>query len=168
MTSAKRRGALPRAKGLLDALERSFRDALRTPDGLSEPVALLWTDADRQWAGLIPRLQSGLPQLFVLGSYTPSARSGPAIWLRCVVDRTLSDVELEPGVVLILYLPGVARQALRAGEECPRDLQRVAGAVFGGDGEEGVNSYSVTGSPDILPMQVALFWATSPTPSTAQ
>lgn len=132
MTSAKRRGALPRAKGLLDALERSFRDALRTPDGLSEPVALLWTDADRQWAGLIPRLQSGLPQLFVLGSYTPSARSGPAIWLRCVVDRTLSDVELEPGVVLILYLPGVARQALRAGEECPRDLQPLVELQFRG------------------------------------
>lgn len=121
--STRLRPASPRAKGLLDALEHSFNDALRTPEGTAEPVALLWTDADRQWAGLMARLQRALPQLFVLGPYSPATRTGPAVWLRCVVDRALPDVHPPDGAVPILYLPGVARQVLRTGEECPRELQ---------------------------------------------
>jgi len=119
----RRPSAPPRARGLLDALEQSFVDALRTPDGSVAPSALLWADADRQWAGLVARLQTALPHLFVLGTYDAAKRTGPAIWLRCVVDRVLEDVALDPGVVPILYLPGVARQSLRAGDECPRELQ---------------------------------------------
>jgi hypothetical protein len=51
VTTSKRRSAPPRTKGFLDALETSFTEALRTPEGTAEPVALLWTDADRQWVG---------------------------------------------------------------------------------------------------------------------
>lgn len=123
-TSSRRRASTsPRARGLVDALEHSFVHALRTAEGEAAPAALLWADADRQWAGLVVRLQSALPHLLVLGAYDAAKRTGPAIWLRCVVDRVLEDVAIEPGVVPILYLPGVARQALRAGDECPRDLQ---------------------------------------------
>lgn len=64
-----------------------------------------------------------MPHLFVLGAYDVTKRTGPAIWLRCVVDRALKDVALESDVVPILYLPGVSRQSLRAGDECPRELQ---------------------------------------------
>src|SRR5207248_11543074 len=55
----------------------------------------------------------------------PTRRSSdlPAIWLRCVVDRTLPEISIPADSVPILYLPGVSRQALRAGEECPRELQ---------------------------------------------
>lgn len=113
----------PGAKGLLDQLERSFSHALRSGEGEAAPAALLWADADKQWAALVARLQAALPHLFVLGTYDAAKRMGPAIWLRCVVDRVLEDVALEPGVVPILYLPGVARQSLRAGDECPRELQ---------------------------------------------
>ena len=112
-----------RPRGLFEALEQSFVDALRTPDGSAAPAALLWADPGRQWAEVIPRLQTALQHLFVLGDYDRTKRTGPAIWLRCVVDRTLSDVELPSGVVPVLYLPGVARQLLRAGDECPRELQ---------------------------------------------
>lgn len=113
----------PHAKGLLDQLERSFSHSLRSGEGEAAPAALLWADADGQWAALVARLQTALPHLFVLGTYDAARRTGPAIWLRCVVDRVLEDVALEPGVVPILYLPGVARQSLRAGDECPRALQ---------------------------------------------
>lgn len=113
----------PHAKGLLDQLEKSFLHALRSGEGEAAPAALLWADADKQWAALVARLQTALPHLFVLGTYDATKRTGPAIWLRCVVDRALEDVALEPGVVPILYLPGVARQSLRAGDECPRELQ---------------------------------------------
>lgn len=113
----------PHAKGLLDQLEKSFLHALRSGEGEAAPAALLWADADKQWAALVARLQTALPHLFVLGTYDAAKRTGPAIWLRCVIDRVLEDVALEPGVVPILYLPGVARQSLRAGDECPRELQ---------------------------------------------
>jgi hypothetical protein len=123
-TSSRRRASTPpRARGLVDALEHSFVHALRSGEGEAAPAALLWADADKQWAALVARLQTALPHLFVLGTYDAAKRTGPAIWLRCVVDRVLEDVALEPGVVPILYLPGVARQSLRAGDECPRELQ---------------------------------------------
>lgn len=123
-SSASRRRSPPsHAKGLLDQLEKSFLHALRSGEGEAAPVALLWADADKQWAALVARLQTALPHLFVLGTYDAAKRTGPAIWLRCVVDRVLEDVALEPGVVPILYLPGVARQSLRAGDECPREVQ---------------------------------------------
>ena len=43
---------------LIDAMKASFAAALRVPDGVGAPVALLWTDADGQWKPLIPLLQS--------------------------------------------------------------------------------------------------------------
>lgn len=116
--SARRQG-----QGLLDALEVSFRDALRTPEGTAEPVALLWTDADGQWQSLISRLRTALPHIYILGPYQSQEQTGPAIWLRCIVDRSLPEISPPGGVVPILYLPGITRQQLRAGTECPRELQ---------------------------------------------
>jgi hypothetical protein len=123
--TARRRSTHPpsHAKGLVDQLEKSFLHALRSGEGEAPPAALLWADADKQWAALVARLQTALPHLFVLGAYDAAKRTGPAIWLRCVIDRVLEDVALDPGVVPILYLPGVARQSLRAGDECPSELQ---------------------------------------------
>lgn len=119
----KRRSTPPRAKGFLDALEASFQESLRTPEGTAVPVALLWTDADGQWEPLLERLRVALPNIFSLGPYRSADRTGPAIWLRCVVDRTLPDVTFPEDAVPIIYLPRVTRQDLRAGIECPGELQ---------------------------------------------
>ncbi len=113
------RSALPeRSRTLADALRDSFRDALRVPEGVALPVALLWTDLEGQWRGLVPALQALLPELFALGKHEPGRRTGPAIWLRCIVDRTLEAPKLAPDAIPILYLPGVGRQELRAAGEC--------------------------------------------------
>ena len=103
----------------LDALNASLAAATRSPEGVADPVALLWTDADSQWRPLLPALQKACAHLYVLGDYDPVQRTGPAIWLKCVVDRTLPDLAPPPGTVPILYLPGVSRQELRAGGDCP-------------------------------------------------
>jgi len=60
-----------------------------------------------------------MPELFALGEYNVERRTGPAIWLRCVVDRALSNIQLLQDRIPVLYLPKVSRQDLRAGEDCP-------------------------------------------------
>lgn len=113
----------PVPKTLLDVLQVSMMAALRSPDGVAEPAALLWTDADGQWRPLIQTLSKVIPQFYVLGPFAPDNRQGPVLWLKCIVERTLPDVSPLPGVVPILYLPNVSRQQLRAGGDCPIDLQ---------------------------------------------
>ncbi len=116
-------GEVRAARGLIEALEASFADALRVPEGTAPPAAILWADPDRQWLPLMPRLRAVMPQLYTLGEYAPAARTGPSIWLRCVIERVLADARPPEGVTPILYLPGVSRQELRAGAECPAALQ---------------------------------------------
>lgn len=103
---------------LLDVLRESFVRSLRSPEGIADPVALLWTDTEAEWRELIPKLQAALPELYVLGAYSPATRMGPVIWLKCVVDQTIPDVAPPADKIPILYLPGVSRQELRAGADC--------------------------------------------------
>jgi hypothetical protein len=95
------------------------------------PAAVIWTDAARQWESLLPRLRTELP-LLTLGPYDPAARSGPAIWLRCMIARTLPEADWPEEATPILYLPGISRQDLRAVDECPRDLQPLAELQYRG------------------------------------
>ncbi len=107
---------------LIEALRASFKTTLASPDGVAEPVVLLWTDADGQWLELARRLRDEMAEFFTYGLYDPEQRTGPAIWLRCIVDRTLTDAP-PPGSIPVLYLPKVSRQELRAGGDCPPQLQ---------------------------------------------
>lgn len=83
------------------------------------PVAVLWADPDRLWESVVPELQASIPELLVLGAYATEKRTGPAIWLRCVEARVL-DPSL--AATPIFYLPGVARDQIRAAETCPAHL----------------------------------------------
>jgi len=117
---------------MLEALLASLENALRSPDGVAEPAAILWTDVDGQWRSLLPTLRTALPQLYSLGPYDPATRMGPVIWLKCIVDRTLPDASPPEGVVPVLYLPDVDRQALRAVGECPASLTPLVELQFRG------------------------------------
>jgi len=107
---------------MLEALLTSLEAVLRSPDGVAEPAAILWTDVDGQWRPLLPILRTALPQFYSFGRYDPDTRTGPVIWLKCIVDRTLADVSPPEGVVPVLYLPEVDRQQLRAAGDCPAAL----------------------------------------------
>jgi hypothetical protein len=117
---------------LAEALIAKLREQALGSEYEAAPVAILWPDADRDWAPLIPNLQSLMPELFCLGPYDPSARSGPAIWLRCVVDRALPDVDLPENAVPVIYLPGVQRQELRQGSDCRNAWQPLIELQFRG------------------------------------
>ena len=120
---------------LVDALRS--RSRLRWAHRMERrrPVALLWTDPDHQWRPLLPALRTAIPELYTLGEYDPANRTGPVIWLRCIVDRSLPDVSPRRRYVPILYLPDVARQVLRAAGDCPpicnRSSNSNTAALFG-------------------------------------
>lgn len=95
------------------------------------PAAVLWPDKDRWWEQLVGRLREELPVL-TLGDYAPGERTGPAIWIRCMVDRALPEANWPTGTVPIVYLPGVSKQELRAVEECPPLLRPLAELQYRG------------------------------------
>src|SRR5882757_3807437 len=82
------------------------------------PCAVLWPDPEGLWECVMPELQTMLPELFVLGTYSPAKRTGPALWLRCIEGRVVESA-LPAGTTPIFYLPGISREMLRAAEDCP-------------------------------------------------
>lgn len=113
-----------------EILKRVREKALDAEDK-APPVAVLWTDPARSFEGLVRVARSLAPELLTLGVYDAHSRTGPVIWLRCVVDKTLGGV-VPVGRVPIVYLPGVARQELRAGEQGRPDLQPLVELLYRG------------------------------------
>jgi len=107
---------------LLEAVQASLGAAARHAPGEVAPAVILWPDADGQWLPLIPQLRALMPHLLVLGDYAPGQHQGPAIWLRCVIERALPEVKLPERAVPVIYLPNVSRQTLRAIEDSPEAL----------------------------------------------
>jgi hypothetical protein len=108
-------------RSLPGALLASLKAVAVPPDGVVAPAAILWTDAEAQWLPLLPALRGAWPALYTLGRYDPASRTGPAIWLKCIVDRTLPEAP-PAGETPVLYLPRVSRQELRAAGDCPAHL----------------------------------------------
>jgi hypothetical protein len=110
---------------LLEAVRASLAHAARyNPGDVIRPAAVLWTDADGQWRAVVEQLRPLMPELLTLGDYDAATRTGPAIWLRCVIEPAVRadkfpDFSWPVGTVPVIYMPGVSRQTLRAVEECP-------------------------------------------------
>ena len=118
---------------VLEALARAITKAgVYNRSVMVAPVVILWTDESRQWEPLIPLLRDLLPSLVALGAYDPGARTGPSIWLRCLLAGDLDAKAGSDGLTPIFYLPGVSRQMLRAVESCPRHLQPLAELQYRG------------------------------------
>lgn len=97
---------------------------------MTVPAAVLWPDPERQWQHVVPSLAEVVPGLLTLGRYQPDLRQGPSIWLKTVIGGGIQL--LKPGVVPVVYLPGVSKADLRAIESCPRDLQPLAELQYRG------------------------------------
>lgn len=117
----------------LDTLVTSVKGAATYNRGVMVgPAAILWPDEARQWEPLLPLLRELLPSLVTLGPYAPDERTGPAIWIRCLLAGELEAKGWPNESTPVLYLPGVSRQMLRAVETCPRDLQPLAELQYRG------------------------------------
>ena len=118
---------------VLDALLASLeRAGSFNQNVMVAPAAILWPDKDQGWLLLAPMLRTVLPQFLTLGPYDPATRTGPAIWLKCMLARTLSEADWPTEAIPILYLPGVSRQELRALESCPKLFQPLAELQYRG------------------------------------
>ena len=132
---------------VLDALLASLAKAAdHNRDDAVGPAAVLWPDEKREWERLVPRIRAALPNFLVFGPYDPANRTGPAIWLRCVLAGMVGQAfQPDAGVrgeasqagkpnlpVPIIYLPGVSRATLRATEECPNELKPLAELQYRG------------------------------------
>ena len=117
---------------LLIAIVDLLKACTSTSDGIALPAAILWTDPKEHFRSLIPSLRSSLPELIVYGEYDPDIRKGPAIWLRCMIDNVLASPKLPENSIPIVYLPGIARQQLRAGEECSNSLKPLVELMYRG------------------------------------
>lgn len=115
-------------------LVESIQASARVNKGVqAAPAVILWPDKELQWQNVVPQLLDDLPELYILGAYEPERRSGPAIWLKCAVARTLDlGGGDDDSTIRILYLPGVGRSELRAIESCPRELQPLAELQYRG------------------------------------
>ena len=121
------------ASTLLEAVRQSLALAGRYNAGDAvAPAAILWTDADGQWEPIVSKLRPMMPELLTLGAYAAEQKTGPAIWLRCVIERTLPDAALPAGVTPVIYMPKVSRQTLRAAEECPDELKPIVELQYRG------------------------------------
>jgi len=97
------------------------------------PVTVLWPDKERQWESLLPLLREKLP-ILTFGPYQPDTLTGPAYWLRCMLERTLPGAaeRLPEEDTPIIYLPGISKAELKAVEECPKPLQPLAELQYRG------------------------------------
>ncbi len=93
------------------------------PNTQNKPAAILWTDKERQWQPVLPAMLEALPELLILGDFDKDQRTGPAIWLKCVVAGLVDDVSPGEGLTPLIYLPGISRAELRDVVHCPEVLK---------------------------------------------
>lgn len=128
----------------LVARVRRMKDHNRT--AVVAPDVILWPDPERQFEPLLARLRAAMPELYSLGDYAPEQRTGPAIWLRCVLGGSVPHAPFGK-YVPVLYLPGIGKNGLKAIEQCPRLLQPLAELQFRGEWFQHPNAreWSVSG-----------------------
>jgi hypothetical protein len=104
---------------LLDALQFQFRHAARHSPGEVPPVCVVWCDPERQFTAALPALRARLPEFLTLGDWDAEKRTGPGFWIRLAIDRQRPEAQFPEHAIPVVYLPGVARSELRAGDDCP-------------------------------------------------
>ena len=124
--------ALTMETTVFDSLLASLRHAADyNRDDVERPAAIVWPDEKGEWERLLPRLRLAMPHLLTFGPYDPTTRTGPAIWLHCVLAGKVPELAFPPDVIPIVYLPGVSRPPCAA-DECPPELRPLAELQYRG------------------------------------
>jgi hypothetical protein len=116
---------------LLDALVSTLQHAAdyNRLDQVA-PAAVLWPDAAREWAPLVPVLREHVP-ILTLGPYAPAECTGPVAWLCCMVARAIPGAPAED-TTPVLYLPGIGVHQARDAARLPKRLEPLADLRYRG------------------------------------
>ncbi len=105
-------------------LSESLRKAAQHNSQITvQPEVILWPDPDKQWESVIPILQERISSLLVFGTYNPEKKQGPAIWLKCMVNKTLPEAAWPGNETPIIYLPGISKQDFKNITDASLSLQ---------------------------------------------
>ena len=111
-------------KSLLEHIKSSIAYAKRyNSSHVTAPNVLLWPDPDEQWRSIIERLREEFDALLTFGEYQPEILQGPAIWIKCMVDKTVPDASWSDDVIPIIYLPGISKADFKNIEEASVPIQ---------------------------------------------
>lgn len=111
---------------VIDKLIHCIRSAATyNPELQVAPACILWPDKERQWESIITKIQLEMPELLVWGEYEPDKRTGPAIWLRCIIAGIYPNIYDPTNRIPVIYLPGISRANLRDVENCPDALKPI-------------------------------------------
>jgi hypothetical protein len=125
---------------LIHGLARAVIAAAQTFAGEGWPAALLWPDPERQWfasfSDLRRRLASQRVALYALGDYAPDDGTGPAIWIRCLVEA--ADAPGLKGLIAgaaqsVVLLPGISWRDLREPLTLAKSAQMLVDMQYRGD-----------------------------------
>lgn len=116
-------------QNLIDSLGRASQ---YNSNLLVKPAVVLWPDPERQWESLVPILQKQLPALLVLGPYDAAKWQGPAIWIKCMVEKTLPAATWPDGTVPVIYLPGVSKADLKNNNKPRADITPLVEYLYTG------------------------------------
>lgn len=120
-----------------DAFADALKAAARAYDADEPwPAALLWPDPDRQFASAFPELRARLAPsgvtLVALGPHVPEDGTGPAIWIRCLVEADLPG-KPPAGNVVVVLLPDIDGASLRRPEGLPDSVKPLVDLGLRGD-----------------------------------
>ncbi len=109
---------------IYDKVTQALRQAEQHNSSIMvKPEVILWPDPERLWVDVIPDLQSVFPHLLVYGHYDLTKKQGPAIWIKCMIAKSLPEADWDESATPIIYLPGIAKADFRNVEVAGLDLQ---------------------------------------------
>jgi len=112
------------SKSIYDKVIQALKQAENHNSNIMvKPEAILWPDPENQWLEVIADLQKDLPELLVYGSYVPAQKTGPAIWIKCMLAKMLPEADWSEERTPIIYLPGISKENLRNVENAVFNLQ---------------------------------------------
>jgi hypothetical protein len=100
---------------------------------VTSPEVVLWPDPEKQWLPVIDRIRQEFEAFLTLGEYNPSCLEGPAIWLKCMVDKMLPEANWSEGTIPVIYLPGVSKADFKNIDEAPFSIQPLMEYQFTGN-----------------------------------
>lgn len=119
---------------LLDHIKSSIANAkLFNSSQMVAPNVILWPDPEKQWLSIIDTLRAEIPAFLTFGQYNPENNQGPAIWLKCMVNKALPEADWEEDEIPVIYLPGIRKADFKKIEEALNSLQPLMEYQFTGN-----------------------------------